>query len=146
MKCAAFTWAEGKVAASRGLRAWAHSLRLAAPECEITICSSEPLAVAGVKNLVLQPHGKQPLHRRWAAYSEAIKRSDADVILISDSRDLVFQDNPFTVFNGNELMVVSEYQKCGEHAWCAGKERERHEKIGGELDLNRIEINGGIQL
>lgn len=147
MKCAAFTWAEGKVAASRGLRAWAQSLSLAAPECEITVCSSEPLSVPGARNVVMHPNGAGPLHRRWAAYYLAIKRSDADVILLSDSRDLVFQDDPFPMLgDGQKLLVAGEYQKCGDHPWCAGKERELHDKIGGSVDLGRIEVNGGIQL
>lgn len=147
----ALTWVEGKCLNSRGVRAWAASLRKHSPETRIVILSPQPVQVEHVENVVLKVPGGRPLHRRWCAYSDFLSslvanHSSVDFVLFSDSRDLIFQTDPFVIAEPDATILVSEQQKTADHSWCEKKALELQQKLGWPQDLKRTEINGGIQL
>src|SRR5581483_9908566 len=83
---------------------------------------------------------------RWAAYTRYLASVTEKVtVLLSDCRDLVFQDDPFVGADSN-FIVVSEYQKTGRHPWTKDKAVSLQQKTKLTQDLTREEINGGVQL
>lgn len=146
MKQLAITWADGSVITSRGLRAWVSSLRRAAPQCDVLICSPTPCSVEGARNAVCDIPGTSWLNRRWTAYADALRQSEADVVMLSDSRDVIFQSDPFTLLNGKDkIMVASEHFPSNIHPWCSQKEKEICAKLGWKSHTKDV-INGGLQI
>ena len=147
----ALTWAEGpRVLKSRGLRAWASSLRKHSPDARIVILSPEKVSIPGAENIIASPSGPGicPEHRRFAAYVDVMAKSDERYVMLSDSRDIVFQGDPFAVCGSSSqvFFAASEQQKTGDHAWCVDKANKFAKLMGIKSDPSRIEINGGMQV
>ncbi len=90
----------------------------------------------------------QVVHTRWRPMLEALEQlDDSTWVIISDSRDLVFNWDPFERLKElGDLLFFSEGQNTGDHSWCVRQHNllMRHTPRRRMHKINTPEVNGGF--
>lgn len=132
---------------SNGLRVFLNSIERNVKDAQVYVLS--PDLIDGIETVPAIFEQGSPILTRWKVYSELLRTIPEDeIVLLADSRDLVFNGDPTTAI---ELFLVedkplffSEHQLTGQHRWCRDQARLLGRFAYKMNDLDKLEINGGV--
>lgn len=92
------------------------------------------------------------LRDRWHHYAKTLYQLKADAVLLCDSKDIMFQDDPFKIVNdldikGEFVILCDEGITHGENDWNGGDQFRCQIHVVGEWKkefLSRPVLNGGF--